>query len=170
MSDNTIFFVGLAENWDIRGNKNINLVLKEIVRSTRGISTLNFRQQHFYWELVLFIPSYIYFLKDFIYLLLDRGEGREKERERSIHVWLPFMCPALGTWACALTGSWTSNPLVAGWRSTHWVTPPRAILHLFLSYYISMSIFSKNRPWRQCFLVHIFVPSMTWPWQVLKSV
>ena len=27
------------------------------------------------------------FLKDFIYLLLETGEGREKERERHINVW-----------------------------------------------------------------------------------
>ena len=52
------------------------------------------------------------FFKDFINLFLERGEGREKERERNITVWLPPMCPSLGTWpatqACALTG----NPLV----------------------------------------------------------
>ena len=30
------------------------------------------------------------FLKDFICLLLERGEGREKERERNINVWLPL--------------------------------------------------------------------------------
>ena len=48
---------------------------------------------------------FVVFFKDFIYLFLDRGEGREKERERNIHVWLlscapnwdlarnPGMCP-----------------------------------------------------------------------------
>ena len=50
------------------------------------------------------------------YLFLARGEGREKERERNSNVWLPLTCPPLGTWpttqACALTGNWTSNPLV----------------------------------------------------------
>ena len=55
------------------------------------------------------------FKKDFIYLLLQRG-GREKERKRNITVWLPLMCPLLGTWsatqACALTGNPTSDPLV----------------------------------------------------------
>ena len=29
---------------------------------------------------------YFYFFNDFIYLLLERGEGREKERERNINV------------------------------------------------------------------------------------
>ena len=37
------------------------------------------------------------------------GEGREKERERNISVWLPLMWPPLRTWpttqACALTGN-----------------------------------------------------------------
>ena len=44
-----------------------------------------------------------------MYLFLERREGREKERERNIHVWLPHMRPLLGTWpttqACALTGN-----------------------------------------------------------------
>ena len=52
---------------------------------------------------------WIYFFKDFIYLFLERGEGREKERERNINVWLPLMHPQLGTWpttqACSLTGN-----------------------------------------------------------------
>ena len=50
------------------------------------------------------------------YLFSERGEGREKERERNIHVWLPLMRPLLGTWpttqACTLTGNRTGNPLV----------------------------------------------------------
>ena len=57
------------------------------------------------------------FLKqDFIYLFLDRGKWREKQRERNINVWLPFTRPLLGTWpttqACTLTGNRTGNPLV----------------------------------------------------------
>ena len=50
------------------------------------------------------------------YLFLEKGEGREKERERNINVWLPLTCPLLGTWpvtqACALTGTQTSDLLV----------------------------------------------------------
>ena len=64
-------------------------------------------------NLLLYIFS---FFKDFIYLFLERGEGREKERERNINVWLPLTRPQLGTWpatqACALTGNQTSGPLV----------------------------------------------------------
>ena len=52
----------------------------------------------------------------FIYLLLERGQGREEERERNINVWLPLTHPLLGTWsttqACALTGNRTGNNLV----------------------------------------------------------
>ena len=47
------------------------------------------------------------FFKYFTYLFLEGREGREKERERNINVWLPLVCPQLGTWpttqACALT-------------------------------------------------------------------
>ena len=54
------------------------------------------------------IPSCL--KKYFIYLFLERGEGREKQRERNITVWLPLMCPT--TQACALPGNGTCDPLV----------------------------------------------------------
>ena len=58
----------------------------------------------------------ILFLKDSIYLFLERGERREKERERIINVWLPLPHPLLGTWpetqACALTGNQTGIPFI----------------------------------------------------------
>ena len=54
--------------------------------------------------------DYLLFKKRF-YLLIFRGEGREKEREGNINVWLPLVHPPLGTWpstqACAL--DWESN-------------------------------------------------------------
>ena len=56
------------------------------------------------------------FFKDFIYLFLERGERREKKRERNISVWLPIESSQLGTFpstqACAVTGNQTGNPLV----------------------------------------------------------
>ena len=65
------------------------------------------------WVLLL---EKLFFKKDFIYLFLERGEGREKESEGNINVWLPLTCPPLGTWpatqACALTGNRTINPLL----------------------------------------------------------
>ena len=61
-------------------------------------------------------PMFLSFFKDFIYLFLERGERREKERERNISVWLPLIHPLLGTWPttqdCALTGNQTGDPLV----------------------------------------------------------
>ena len=57
-----------------------------------------------------------FFFKDFIYLFLESWEGREKERERNINVWLPLPYSLLESWpatqTCALTGNWTSDPLV----------------------------------------------------------
>ena len=51
----------------------------------------------------------------FLSLFLDRGGGREKERERSINVWWPLTCPLLGSWpatqACALIGNQIGDPL-----------------------------------------------------------
>ena len=64
-----------------------------------------------------------FFLKDFIYLFLERGERKEKEKERNINVWLPLAYPPPGTWpetqACALTGNQTGNPLVHSLYSIH---------------------------------------------------
>ena len=55
----------------------------------------------------LYICKHIfYFLKDIIYLFLERGEGRD----RNINVWLPLLRPLLG--ACVLTGNPTGNPLL----------------------------------------------------------
>ena len=65
------------------------------------------------WDNQIIMP---FLKKDFIYLFLQTGEGREKERERNINVWLPLVCPHLGirptTQAGALTGNQTSNPSV----------------------------------------------------------
>ena len=44
-------------------------------------------------NVILFFTS---FFKRFFYILLDRGERKEKERERNINVWLPLMCLSLG--------------------------------------------------------------------------
>ena len=59
---------------------------------------------------------YYSFFKDFIYLFLDRGEGREKERERNVSVWSPLERTPPRIWpatqACALPRNRTSDPLV----------------------------------------------------------
>ena len=65
----------------------------------------------FIFVCIFFFP----FLK-FVYLFIFRERGKEGERKRNINVWLPLVCPLLGTWpatqACALTGNGTINPLV----------------------------------------------------------
>ena len=51
-----------------------------------------------------------------VYLFLEKGEGKEKERERNINEWLPLRHPELGTrpatQACALTGNRTDDDLL----------------------------------------------------------
>ena len=76
-----------------------------------------------------------FFKKDYIYLFLERGEGREKE-ERNINVWLPLSHSLLGTWpetqACALTGNQIGDPFVhkpAGTQSNELHQPGQRSLH-----------------------------------------
>ena len=65
--------------------------------------------------LLWFYSDTLFFFSDFIYLFLDRGEGRETVRQRN-HVWLPFIHPHLGTWpatqAFSLTRNRACDPLV----------------------------------------------------------
>ena len=44
---------------------------------------------------ILFSQPQMHFLKDFIYLLLERGEGSKKEKERNMQEidWLCLACP-----------------------------------------------------------------------------
>ena len=49
------------------------------------------------------------FFKDFIYPFLKMAEGKEKERERNISVWLPLTHPLLGTWPAVEVYAWTGN-------------------------------------------------------------
>ena len=62
-------------------------------------------KKYFNWLMYLLINLFI----------LERGEGKEKERERNISVWLPLTCPLLRAWpatqASALIGNWTRDPL-----------------------------------------------------------
>ena len=69
------------------------------------------------------------------YLFLERGVGREKDRERNINVWLPLARPLLGTWpatqTCALTGNQTSDLLICRPSLNHWATLARVISLIF---------------------------------------
>ena len=61
-------------------------------------------------------PFTFIFKKDFIYSFVENREGREKEKDRNINVWLSLMHPLLGTrpatQACVLSGHRTNDPLV----------------------------------------------------------
>ena len=82
---------------------------------TQFLHVVCFQVKKVYYFKKLFVYRYlcIHIFKDFIYLSLERGEGREKERERTINVWLPLERPPLGpcraTQACALTGNQTGD-------------------------------------------------------------
>ena len=75
---------------------------------------------------LLFFSS---FLKK-IYLLLERGEGRETERERNINVWLLLASLSPGTCPQPRHVPWLGiEPvtfLFVGRHSIHWATPARA--------------------------------------------
>ena len=115
--------------------KNLSLfcsVLYYISRSILGKSTCFHSMNIYlflylgflYFLLALFLVFIVWVLPIcffrllFIYLFVERGEGREKERERNMDVWLPLARPLLGTWptsqACALTGNRTGEPLDRG--------------------------------------------------------
>ena len=69
-----------------------------------------------------------------IIVFLERGEGREKERERNIDR-LPLHPLQPGTWpttqACALTGNQIGDPLLCG-PAPNQTTPVRAIYNFYL--------------------------------------
>ena len=75
------------------------------------------------------------FLKN---LYLERAEGKEKERERNIKVWLPLMhphCPNRGPGPQPRHVPWLGiKPTTlwfAGQHSIHWATPARATSTFF---------------------------------------
>ena len=86
------------------------------------------------WIAIIYLCWFSFFLKIF-YLFLERGEGRQKERERHINVWLLLVWSPLGTLpatqACTLSGNRNGDPLVCSPCSIHWAIPVRANWHYF---------------------------------------
>ena len=95
-------------------------------------------------QLYLFLKvlaTYLLFKKDFIYFLLERGEGREKEREKNINVWLPLIprpptgAPAHNSGMCP---DWELNrrlfALQASTQSTELHQPGCQLLFLYNSF------------------------------------
>ena len=76
---------------------------------------------------LIYIFIFTYFFKDFIYLFLERGEGRGTERERNIDMREKYrpvashMCPRPGTepetQACAMTGNLPGSLLLCNQMS-----------------------------------------------------
>ena len=85
-------------------------------------------------RLTLFLKKKYFVLKkkDFIYLFLERGEEKKKERERNINVWLPLARPHWGPSLQPRHVPWLGvQPVtlwLAGQCSIHWATPARARL------------------------------------------
>ena len=65
--------------------------------------------------LSFFFTWLIFFFKGHIYLFLERGEGREKERERNTSVWLSLMWPPLGPGPQPSHMPWLGIELVTLW-------------------------------------------------------
>ena len=82
-----------------------------------------------FWATILNTDdNYIFF--PFIYLFLEREEGREIERERNIDVWFPLVHPLLGPGPQPRHVPWLEIELATFWfsdqSSIHWATPARA--------------------------------------------
>ena len=93
-----------------------------------------------------FSYNFTFLKKDFIYLFLDRGEGREKEKEGNINVWLLLTRPLPGTWpATQACPDWELNPrpfvLQAGTQSTEPHQP--GIILLFITHESTVEFFLK---------------------------
>ena len=83
------------------------------------------------------IPFLFYFLKGFIYLFLESGDGREKESERNINVWLPLTYPLMGIWTPNKHVPWLgiepATLCFTGLCSIHWATPARTLFYFSLN-------------------------------------
>ena len=68
-----------------------------------------------FYLIPLSIVTFFFFFGWYYLFIFREGKGGRK-RERHINVWLPLVCPLLGTWpatqACALTEHRTGDPLV----------------------------------------------------------
>ena len=131
----------------------------------------------------------VLFLKDFIYLFLERRKEKEKKRGRKIDVWekhqLPLTSPQMRTWpatqACVLTGNRTSNLSecrLALSALSH--TSQGCILYFynqktlckihFKSLLMVFFLFLKPHPVRFSFCRDGWPPTHPQPWQETESL
>ena len=112
-----------------------------------------------------FISHTSFFLKkDFLYLFLERREGREKDRERTSMCGCPLHAPYRGPGLQPRHVPWLGiEPMILCFTDPcliHWVTSARAISHISLSILWPAAGFSKSVlcnisvPWdvNRCFL------------------
>ena len=107
------------------------------------------------------------FFRDFIYLFLDRGIGREKERKRNINVWLLVVCPPLGLGLQPRRVPWLGIKPVTlwftGWCSIHWATPARAQFYfLSLTSYIDFFSWNPEDFFSLYFWIHLVYWNLFW--------
>ena len=97
-----------------------------------------------------------FIFKNSVYLFLERGEGREKDRERNINAWLPIAYPNWGPVLQPRHVSWLGIKLVTLWY------PVQHSIHLSHNSYGCMLVLrwfgwilslqrGRNSPWRQRF-------------------
>ena len=87
------------------------------------------------------------FLKS-LFIFIDRGEGREKEKEKNIYVWLPLLHPLLGklAWNSGMCPDWELNWWPFGSQACAQSTElhqPGPFLLLFLIKFIGATLVNK---------------------------
>ena len=88
-------------------------------------------------------PTWFFFFKDFIYLFLERGEGKKKERREtsvcgclsSTPYWGPSLQPRHVPWL----GIEPTTLWFAGQHSIHWATPARADSYVYANVWGSLT-------------------------------
>ena len=91
----------------------------------------------------------VYFLKYFIYLFLERGEGREKERERNIDHLIASCIPPTGDLACnpGMCPDWDLNLWPFGlWDNTQPTELYQSGQQVFLTYRTPVNLFLSLIP------------------------
>ena len=110
-------------------NTSISILLSVNNSYSNFLNTLSTFQPSKHWNAPWLSPKLPFFKRYylFIYLFLERGERREKERERNINVWLPLMSSHTEDLACnpGMCPDWESNQWPFGSQTSAQSTEPR---------------------------------------------
>ena len=110
----------------------------------------------------------LFFKRFYLFTFLERGEGREEERERNISGWEIHGCLLRATnWASGPQPKhvpwWGTEPSTfqfRGWHSIHWATPARAFLPIWSVFLCLISLLWLGLPilcWIEVLIVGILV-------------